>query len=336
MKSLDHKKSTGLPINYRLFPLHGIRALVNQTQHRFCHLLQEDLTVIMQILDDIDQITSKFIKVREWSTTNLMNHLTDSERQILHQFVENFDNFIANLKYKIRNAVIDARSRQLKIPISDLKKDMEDFSKLEFLHYKLSNLNYLQNYNVKLIAKSSAWNTIGTISSIVLVCKWEQLESFRFKFDKIIKEKTKPCAFIDLDLVSIEDKFSTQPGLYNYKDRHFTMYTEPTIPNFHVTPPTTLKSSHNQTEDIPTILLMGETGVGKSTFINSLANFFAFKTFDGAVSSQNVFEVIPSLIEIHDVNNKEHRIATGELTDLDFIRYYYKLQDAKKLHVRMD
>ncbi|CAM4762955.1 unnamed protein product [Rotaria magnacalcarata] len=56
------------------------------------------------------------------------------------------------------------------------------------------------------------------------------------------------------------------------------------------------------------ILLLGETGVGKSTFINAFVNYLKFKTFEDAQSSIHVV-LIPVSFLITVGNNFEERVV---------------------------
>ncbi|VEN38048.1 unnamed protein product [Callosobruchus maculatus] len=71
-----------------------------------------------------------------------------------------------------------------------------------------------------------------------------------------------------------------------------------------------MKSTHIEDKDI-NILLLGTTGVGKSTFINSIANYLSFDNFEVA-KEEKLHVLIPCTFKIRDKDQEEQTIKVGE------------------------
>lgn len=63
-----------------------------------------------------------------------------------------------------------------------------------------------------------------------------------------------------------------------------------------------------------TILMLGESGVGKSTFINALVNYLMFENIDDA--AKNLQCLIPTSFAVYDESTNDMKECTfGELDD---------------------
>jgi len=60
------------------------------------------------------------------------------------------------------------------------------------------------------------------------------------------------------------------------------------------------------------LLILGETGVGKSTWINGFQNYIQFDTLQEAESHDELLSLIPSQFTVTDENYQTVTISTGE------------------------
>ncbi|CAG9817267.1 unnamed protein product, partial [Phaedon cochleariae] len=66
------------------------------------------------------------------------------------------------------------------------------------------------------------------------------------------------------------------------------------------------------------VLLLGETGVGKSTFINSVANYLTYEDLEDA-EKEKLLVLIPTAFTMLDIDGKSHTINTGDSDKNEFL-----------------
>lgn len=309
MKEMNKKGNTGQPLSYSLSSLSSIPAF---SRHLYYQIPKEKNEQLCKILNDLNVLK---IKCREFFELPEcpVSFLSESELTMI-KTMRNFETIETTVKDFVKETVLDARSKNIKVEEAQLRQDMLKLGSIEALVYKISYLNHLQMLGVKLIGKNSSMKEAGSLQTIVFVCKWDAVKEYQENFERYINEPSKNCAFVDFDQFPIRDDRPTRPGVYFYKNGQFTNPNQvkvvPSIVN-KVEPPT-----KQQNEDgFINILILGETGVGKSTFINGLSNYLLFNSFDEAAAADKLTYAIPSSFTFQDQNYRSVKITVGDTLD---------------------
>ena len=83
------------------------------------------------------------------------------------------------------------------------------------------------------------------------------------------------------------------------------------------------------------LLLVGETGVGKSTFINAFINYMTFKKLADAINHDKVEALIPSKFSVTDDNFEEKEISFGKDENESFEVGQSSTQTARSYKIRI-
>lgn len=300
---------------------------------------------------DFTELSTKFKKLREESS-KYKSFLSDNYIALIENdfkklndnkktFLRMFKNYKTNLNWRKSNIIKDYMDLMPK------QKEIVTFYDQWML--KLNEIQFYHRNNIKVLNKYSS-NYMDIPNDSIIFCYNDYLKQKNLMFWKsclseflyLAKENSTKCTVYDYDICNLNIPFLNNIHLLYYNDGKFTQ----PFPELSQPPRSTLplephkkddkknsieanKASVEDPKKSVNILLLGETGVGKSTFINAFYNYTKFKSLEEAEKFEEVSSLIASQFTFTDENNNNHKLSIGKDENECFIQGQSSTQTAK-------
>ncbi|CAF3434904.1 unnamed protein product [Rotaria socialis] len=321
------------PLNYNLCPINYIYDTRDENKYTFTELSNADVIAIESYLLPFSVDLKNVARAMGQSYPNLRQHLKGEHKNMLTSY-QQLKAMYNNEIHRIRKLVIDIRRGDIKESkiheelsndladnsrkmLADFrnqlkkiqKKDsfIEDLSEKGFIYQNAADREIYADDNRQVLEQK----VLGGATSTHIICSNDTLyEKSQSKWhtlcDQLLKERE---GNPQLNLIYVD--FSYVP----YKLNDFIILpTTEIISNLDETQPITApKSERSKSVEPINILLLGESGVGKSTFINAFVNYLKFDDLKQAEKNPTVLIPVSFMITVDD--NFTERVVKYECAD---------------------
>ncbi|CAG8733583.1 477_t:CDS:2, partial [Racocetra fulgida] len=320
VKKYNHGK--GVPIELKLYPLSKLARQLKQNITINCmitELNEESILKVEQVFDNFlkskkmlndlyndAQIISDYIKYET---------LDEIEKHVQHVEIEE-----TNIRKELADCLVEVRSG--KCDTNEIEKKITKFQ--ESILSKESILTFIKKYKIvqekaNLIFNLKTKNVEyvkkdATIDYIIQIYQDYEVYILLDNDEYIVGGNSSPEYTKFQDLFKNSDDVSCKFLIAELKI--CTRIKGPGYPIIlHYIKGKPAHDSYSFVDEEINILLLGEVGVGKSTFINSFANYFTFNSLDDARSKERV--LIPSEFIITDSHDKKAKLIKIGENDLN-------------------